>query len=72
MLINKVDEKPKNIFVYNADSGLLNWVSDYLKKIFSPKTYPCNLCVVTYNNFGMKREWNDFVFNLDYSIEFLH
>ena len=67
-----VDDKPKIIFVYNANSGILNGVSDYFKKNFSPKTYPCNLCAVTYNNFGMKREWKDFVFNLDYSIEFLH
>ncbi len=67
-----VEDKPIIIFVYNANSGIINEVSDYFKKIFTPKTYPCNLCAVTYNNFGMKREWKDFVFNLDYSIEFLH
>ena len=67
-----VDDKPIIIFVYNANSGIITVVSDYFKKIFTPKTYPCNLCAVTYNNFGMKKEWKDFIFNLDYSIEFLH
>ncbi|RNI14159.1 hypothetical protein EFE42_06005 [Methanohalophilus sp. RSK] len=32
------------IFVYNADSGLLNEMKDYVHKIVSPASYGCN-CV---------------------------
>jgi len=44
----------KLIFVYNADSGLLNAMKDWAHKIVSPETYPCSLCALTYNNLGMR------------------
>jgi hypothetical protein len=47
----------KLIFVYNADSGILNAIKDLIHKNVSPETYPCSLCAVTYDNLGMKREW---------------
>ena len=59
-------------FVYNADSGLLNSAKDYVHKIVSPKTYNCNLCAVTFGNFGMKNEWKIFIDSIDYFVEFLH
>lgn len=49
------------IFVYNADSGLLNAARDLLHKTVSPQTYDCALCAVTYGPLGMRREWRDFV-----------
>ena len=60
------------VFVYNADSGLFNALADMAHKIFSPSTYPCRLCALTYGNFGMRREWRDFVDSLDAQVEFLH
>lgn len=60
------------IFVYNADSGLFNALTDMAHKIFSPSTYPCRLCALTYGNFGMRREWRDFVNRLSAQVEFLH
>lgn len=60
------------IFVYNADSGLLNTIVDYAHKITSPQTYPCNLCAITFGNLGMKSEWKNFVESLDINVEFLH
>lgn len=62
----------KIIFVYNAESGLLHTLSDYFRKIAMPSTYPCNLCAITYGNFGMKNEWKVFIDNLDVPVEFLH
>ncbi|KAA0220959.1 hypothetical protein EDS67_29015 [candidate division KSB1 bacterium] len=64
--------KPTLIFVYNADSGLFNTLTDIAHKIFSPQTYACNLCGLTYSHFGMKQEWKDFLGSLDLRLEFLH
>jgi len=62
----------KILFVYNADSGILNGLKDLIHKNVSPDTYACRLCAVTYNNFGMISEWKDFWQGLDKSVEFLH
>lgn len=66
------DEKTKLIFVYNADSGAFNLLTDIAHKIFSPETYTCNLCAVTHSNFGMKKEWKEYLVTLDVPLEFLH
>lgn len=60
------------IFVYNADSGLINGMKDLIHKNFSAATYPCSLCAVTYNNLGMRREWRQFIQSLGREVEFLH
>ncbi len=70
---NKIGEKTqKLIFVYNANSGILNTLGDLAHKILRPSTYPCNLCAVTFGNLGMKMEWKKFVNSLDVDVEFLH
>ncbi len=60
------------VFVYNADSGFFNALTDYAHKIISPDTYSCNLCAITYDNMGMKQEWKKFIDNLNVPVEFLH
>lgn len=60
------------IFVYNADSGLFNALSDSAHKIFSPETYGCNLCAITHSALGMKSEWKEFLNSLDTPLEFIH
>ena len=60
------------IFVYNADSGKLNAYLDMLHKVFSPNTYPCSLCAITYGPFSMHKEWEKFVGKLPCSVRFLH
>ena len=70
--IKKNLTKSTLIFIYNANSGLLNTAKDYVHKIVLPKTYACNLCAVTFGNFGMKNDWKNFVDSLDYSVKFLH
>jgi hypothetical protein len=64
--------KPAIIFVYNADSGAFNLLSDMARKLFSPQTYACHLCAITHSNFAMKKEWKAFLETLDASLEFLH
>ncbi len=49
------------IFVYNADAGVLNALRDTIHKTLSPKTYECNLCVITYSTIRMHSAWSDFV-----------
>ena len=60
------------IFVYNAEGGLFNSMSDFAHKIISPLTYRCNLCALTYGNFIMKNEWKLFIESLDIETAFLH
>jgi hypothetical protein len=60
------------IFVYALDGGLFNGVTHYAHKVISPKTYPCNLCAVTNNMLGTKREWAQFISKLGIKTEFLH
>jgi hypothetical protein len=64
--------KPILVFVYNADSGIFNTVTDIAHKIFSPETYSCNLCAITYGNFSIRAEWKEFLESLDAELEFLH
>jgi hypothetical protein len=60
------------IFVYNADSGLFNGLADAAHKIFSPDTYSCQLCKVTYGWFTERGTWRDFIEQLDATCRFLH
>lgn len=60
------------VFVYNADSGLVNTLLDIGHKIVSPQTYSCNLCAITHSTFKMRDEWKQFVEQLGCQVEFLH
>jgi hypothetical protein len=64
--------RPYIVFVYNADSGIFNTVSDIAHKIFSPETYSCNLCAITYGNFSMRADWKEYLESLEADFEFLH
>ena len=71
--MSNADHQEKSLlFVYNADTGLFSVVTDYAHKILSPKTYPCNLCALTYGNMGMNKKWKEFIAGLRVPIEFLH
>lgn len=63
---------PQLVFVYNADSGLFNTVTDIAHKIISPSTYSCQLCTLTHSYFSVKKDWTDFLAELDARLEFLH
>ena len=70
--VNGDAQEKSLLFVYNADTGLFSVVTDYAHKILSPKTYPCNLCALTYGNMGMNKKWKEFIAALTIPIEFLH
>lgn len=60
------------IFVYNADSGLFNLLSDMAHKAISPETYNCQLCKLTHGHFGMRDQWHEYLQTLNAEIVFLH
>ena len=65
-------EAPTLVFVYNADSGVFNTLADAAHKIFSPRTYACNLCALTYGAVRMRGGWREFLDGLGRPLEFLH
>lgn len=60
------------VFVYNADSGMFNTLTDIAHKVFSPQTYECNLCAISHSYFSERDEWKNFIKNLGAECEFLH
>jgi len=60
------------VFVYNADSGVFNTLTDIAHKLISPASYQCNLCNLTHGYFSARDVWVDFLRELDSDIEFLH
>lgn len=63
----------KLVFVYNADSGLFNTVSDIAHKLLSPSTYQCDLCSLTHGTFRVRDSWVRFLRELDgVETAFLH
>ena len=68
---NQTDTK-QLVFVYNADSGMFNTLTDIAHKVFSPQTYSCNLCAISHSYFSERDEWKDFISGLDAECEFLH
>ncbi|GAA4437743.1 hypothetical protein GCM10023188_32290 [Pontibacter saemangeumensis] len=64
--------KPKLQFIYNAETGLLNKLTDFAHKAISPATYNCNLCALTHGTFTMKQEWADYIKGLPLEAEFIY
>jgi hypothetical protein len=62
----------KLIFVYNANSGLFNSLTDSIHKIVSHSTHQCKLCSITFGTLKMKKDWKQFIENLSFPVEFLH
>ncbi len=65
----------KLIFIYNADSGLVNSLLDGAHKILSPATYECSLCKLTHGALSEKKRWTKFTEQLKAegkSLQFLH
>ncbi len=62
----------KLIFVYNADSGLINNTLDIAHKILQPSTYSCSLCQLTHGSFREKKVWTTFRKSCDIPMEFYH
>ncbi len=67
-----MDRGASLLFVYNADSGFFNTLADIGHKLFSPATYPCQLCAITHGVLAERGAWQDFIAALDLPREFLH
>lgn len=60
------------LFVYNADSGVLNSIKNGIIKITDPEGYECRLCALTFGVATMKGAWRKFVKSLPVESRFLH
>ncbi len=60
------------VFIYNADSGLFNTLSDIAHKLISPGTYQCDLCTITHGVFKERDQWRSFVESLPLETSFFH
>ena len=63
---------PKLIFVYNADSGVMNSMFDFFHKIMNPSGYSCDLCLITHSHIGMRKAWKNALKSLKVKKEYLH
>ena len=59
------------VFCYNAKSGFKNGLIDLFHKTISPKTYPCNLCAITYT-YKKREKWKNFIDNFHLPISFMY
>ena len=64
--------RQKIIFVYNAKSGTRNAILDSMQKVFSPSTYDCKLCEITFGIVSENSTWKKFRQNSDHKMTFLH
>jgi hypothetical protein len=62
----------KLLFIYNANSGKLNAFADAMHKLFSPDTYQCSLCSLTYDTFSENTIWKTFRKKHHVNMEFYH
>ena len=60
------------LFVYNANTGLLELLQHAVHMTVKPETYPCKLCLLTYSPLGMRKRWRKFVGTLPAEPVFLH
>jgi hypothetical protein len=66
------NNKSTLLFVYNANSGLVNKLIDFTHKSIKPSTYPCSLCQLTYGIFKVDPKWTAFIKGLAYEVKFLY
>ncbi|MGX1928954.1 GTPase [Flagellimonas sp. 2504JD4-2] len=62
----------KLLFVYNANSGVSNAILDSMHKVFSPSTYDCNLCDITFGIVSENNTWKKFREESELQMDFLH
>ncbi len=60
------------LFIYKAKSGVTNALLDSVHKMFSPRTYPCQLCTLTHNTFSENKLWKTFKNKSQISMTFYH
>ena len=68
-MMEKID---KLVFVYNAEKDVLNSILGYAHKVFSPATYPCELCSITHSNLGERKVWKEFRLSQSVKMVFIY
>ena len=71
-LLNEMGKVQKLLFIYNANSGKANAFLDSMHKVFSPQTYDCKLCELTFSVAMENRTWKKFRQETDLEMVFLH
>ena len=66
------EEKLELIFIYNAESGVVNELIDFAHKIVSPDTYDCNLYAISYGAFFMEKKWLTYIETLPFKSTFTY
>ena len=62
----------KLVFVYNVKSDPISIAMDVAHKVFSPSTYECDLCELTYSNLGERKVWKNYRKQSDVDFEFIY
>ena len=62
----------KLAFVYNAKKGWFNALADSVHKVWSPDTYPCDLCSITHGVTGMRNIVKNWLQRPDIEAEFYY
>ncbi len=62
----------KLLFIYNTNSGSRNAILDSLHKVFSPQTYDCKLCDITFGLVLENKTWKRFRKESRHEMVFLH
>ena len=71
--LSMVMENPqKLLFIYNANSGKANAFLDSMHKVFSPQTYDCKLCDITFGLISENKTWKRFRQESRQDMVFLH
>lgn len=66
------NQNPKTLlFVYNAEHGVFNLLTDIAKKSFNMEG-TCSLCDLTHDPLKMKNEWKAFIDSLPYQSVFTY
>lgn len=67
-----MEKTQKLLFVYNANSGSHNALLDSMRKVFSPNTYDCKLCDITFGIVSENKTWKRFRKESPHEMVFLH
>ena len=70
--VMKKKHQQKLLFIYNANSGTRNAILDSVHKIFSPHTYDCKLCDITFGVISENKTWKRFREESQHEMVFLH
>tara|TARA_Y100000817_G_scaffold283947_1_gene250192 strand:+ start:599 stop:1012 length:414 start_codon:yes stop_codon:yes gene_type:complete len=72
VIMSFIFSQDKIYFIYNAENDFFSIMGDFFHKSFSPKTYPCSLCGLTYGVAFKKKIWKEYIDSLEYGHRFIY